>query len=545
MEHRGANERRTTRRIVVDLRQSSSLPALVALGHCTQRTKVKSALIEKYGTYRVSLQPIMKALGQLPNLCTLTVDLDRKRLSVGTLVVLVKSVKGLRDLTLKNAVFTGTLCDQIELERTLVSPLYCNIRRLSLSHCQGTAVVSAFLTKTTSLKMLRISNCRISQCDMGGGASLVQMFQQNLGLRCLTLESIPDLEDKHLVQLSDSMSDRNNNHIEGFHIISSNIGQEAGEALANLLLSWRSRISQLTLNLGREWSTIGYTFASVLSSSNASSLTSLQLRLTGSDLDGHDIAVTALQIGDALRLSRTRLTRLEFNVDLDTFVGFGHDSRVLRFYEDVLRTNHLLQDLRFFDSCRESGIAANRGHSERTNTQHLPEPTSLPMTPYLKMKLTLNGSGLSTMIHESLGENRSPLSLASYVQAIYTIKDDISCAFYAISRNPTLFAVHENGYLSPLPAADGSPSGEDGSPYAGSFQRTKRGKQVDLVWLRQIGARVFDERVIGFREPRLLDATNFWSRTSGPQTFGSRSLRKGEGITRRWPSMHLCAESSR
>lgn len=480
-----ANERRNTRRIVVDLGQSSSLLALVALGHCKHSVKVKSASIEKYGTRRGSLQPIMKALGQLPNLCTLTVDLNHGRISVATLVVLVKSVKGLRDLALTNAVFTGTLCDQIELERMLMSPRCCNIRRLSLNHCKGTAVVRAFLTKTTSMKIVSIRNCHISQFDMGSGASLVLMFQQNLGLRSLTLDSIPDLEDWHLVQLADSISDRNDNHLVGLHIISSNIGQEAGEALANLLLSGRSRISQLTLNLGREWSSIGRTLASVLSSSNASSLTSLQLRLTGSDLDGHDIATMALQVGEALTLSRTRLTRLEFNVDLDTFVGFGHDCRVLRFYEDVLGKNHLVQDLRFFDSYWESGIATNPGHSKHSNTHHdLPEPTSLPMTPYLKMKLALNRSGLSTMIHDPPGENRSPMSLASYVQAMSTIKDDLSCVFYAISHNPSLFAVHVNDFRSPLPAAKRG----DGNPSAGSFERRKSSKQVDLAWLRQIRA---------------------------------------------------------
>lgn len=415
--------RQSVSHIVIDLGRTDAGPALIALGHRKRRRKVKSALIMAqqaktyipwHNTDRNHVKTMLQAMGDFPNLTVLTIDLSYWKLQVVTLAVMLQATKSLKELTLRNLVLTGNLCDQNELEHVLLSQ--SNIQCLSLERCNGTATVRTLSTKISSLRKVKIVSSRISQSDAWASATLVEMCSNNPKIRSLTLCDVSDLDDQHVCELMEAIRSGNSPELHDLQLISPKAGQVAGEAILNFLLhSSSTSLCKLNLKLGGNWNTIGSSLARVLSVNV--SLRKLKLRVCGSD-----VASQAIQIAHALSKSvARRLTQFELNMNISSMTASGECQKVLCAFESTLKQNHALEDLRFFDTNIDCDVSQSM------------------ITPFLRMKLDLNRSGLLKLLHGSNEKKSIPMDSDSYLKAMARTNQNLSVLFYALHNNPALF----------------------------------------------------------------------------------------------------------
>lgn len=418
--------------VVIDLGRSGGGPATSAslgqhrkaLGH--RKRKVKSALIMAqqaksyipwHNTDKNHIKTMLQTLGDFPNLTVLTVDLSYWKLRVATLSVMVQATRSLKELTLRNLVLTGNLCDQTELESVLES--YSNIQNLTLDRCRGTATVRTLLTRLSSLRKVQVVSSRISQSDVWASVTLVEMCGSNPKLRSLSLQDVLDLEDQHVCQLVEALRSKMAPALHELNLTSSKAGQMAGDTILSLLLNGNNTsLSKLKLSLGGIWNNMGTSVGRVLSSPTA--LRKLQLLIPSRS----DTVTIAAQIAAALSCSVTRLTHLGLNVNLTASTGSGQYQDLIGAFESALKNNHTLEVLRFYDS-KDSWASPGGNQSE--------------LTPFLRMKLDLNRTGLLRLLHDS---NNQPIPMNAYLQAMTKANENLSVLFYALQNNPTLFSGH-------------------------------------------------------------------------------------------------------
>jgi hypothetical protein len=398
----------SSKSIAVDVTQASCLRSLAAI--CSSKSKkfrVKSVQLFRKNSscpwQEEDLTPegmlaVFSLLARLSNLEYLTIDLDDRTLPLQSLVVLLEGTKQLRELQLRHVCLPGKPSQ--DLQKAMEG--HTSLEKVSMLEVRGSPVVQTFMMYLPKLRSLELVGTKISSAAGLTSAVLIATCQSPC-LREIRLEDIPDLIDLHIVALAKFLQKSpEKTHLRKFHLSSVSVGDVAGSAITDLLLTTKF-LRQVTLDLG-SWEQSGNSASQVLT--HNTTLTHLQVSVTGQLQAAVDQKV--VEIFSALKTNR-HLKSLRLGLNNDEAPVVSIDPLVLETLELALDTNHTLEALTLVDDCDG--------------------PVSLPYS--ITSKLDQNRAGLSRLLHEPCQNFHVP-----YMENIIQNKDSLDLVFFALSNHP-------------------------------------------------------------------------------------------------------------
>lgn len=329
-------------RVESALRTLSNIPKL---GKKVKKATVHAnTLVENPGRFgRVNfeakhIQYVFEALAKLPNLHSLTIELNFHVISFPIAALLVAlETKKLKRLTLKHLLFHGDdkkLEDLRQLARQQTS-----LKSLTLDCCRGVAGIRALIYNLPRLQELRVSNSALSpsvgtiQQQHDKEVDMVNLVTPTLSI--LKLDDVLELDDNDCVALANALAD---SQVEELHLASSMISTEATHAITSSLKLIKS-LRKLTLHL--DCDDVGIYIARVISDS--SSLECVDLRLHN---DADSVSFACGLMAEALESNSCNLQhlRLRLDIELESLPDCVVDN-----FARALHTNTVLQTLSLDD----------------------------------------------------------------------------------------------------------------------------------------------------------------------------------------------------
>jgi hypothetical protein len=442
-----SNNNRSSSHIAVDLCQRNSLRALAILCSTKGRKgKVKSAFVHvqdgsEWQAMEDTLQTMVAAfamLGSLPNLRSLTMDLQHRTLPVESLLMLLEGARGLKELELRRVSIPGERTPE-SLHKVLLA--HTSLQSLTFSHCQACEVVQAFISQLPLLLDLKIIDTKISGQETVSSMVLNGVCRRDQ-LRRLHLEDVPDLHDEHIRSLASTLATTRNLH--QLHLSSISLGERAGRAVAKMLMTNNS-INKVTLELGY-WSKCGSAMAQVLQTNT--SVTQLKVLLTGShqaSVENKARELLAALSGNYSNVTDVTLCILDTSTNpsridgplLDSFVNVH---QVWKALDDVLETNHTLEKVVIMDAC----------------LQTIDTPAST------QASLDRNRAGLSRLLYGTdQDQDHEDNFHEKYISAIIDHKNNLDLVYFAICNYPSILSFCDSVDANSSPMGQESVTGDD------------------------------------------------------------------------------------
>lgn len=356
---------------------------------------------------------IFEALGNLPNLTTLHVDLGQLMgLPIRALTVLFGGPRAskLASLQLTKLQFVGTAQHLQELRCTLRE--LTSLHSIKINACRGDPqAVEGLLLDPPSLSTIEVTSTSISPLDLSpeeANDKLVQLLRFSPKLKTLSLINLPQGQagDGPIQALAAELSRNLSTQLTELTIVSSLLGMESGKAISNML-QLNTTIQSLSLQL--DWEDSGVSIANMLKRNQT--LKSLDLRVYG---DEDSVSGSAIEMARALAApgaSKLRKLRLcfEFHPNLIT-------EEVVAAFQDALQTNEHLSKLVLTDSIEKCPLPVSTKTKLRLNRLGVPQ--------LLRNQDDVVGN--ATAVHEAI------------VEAIIMAKNDIHVLYDLVSSYPTL-----------------------------------------------------------------------------------------------------------
>ena len=366
---------------------------------------------------------IFGALSNLPNLQSLTVDLDDTRLTIRNLLAALQGECRLRELKLSHVKLEGQAEDYQLLQEVL--GVHPGLTRLSFLNCKGTAAIQALLMAVPALQDVSLVSTPLGRgADGTTGSFLIEFCRQCPLLRSLVLDEVTDLVDgQQIVRWANKFANPSfPSQIHELAISSSLLlGDVAGESLARLLMTNRS-IQKCTLQLCGPWDNCGASMASVLRCNVA--LTKLSLGIPGCNKT--EVTEKANELAKALLPENSpdsKLKRLYLHLDIDCILdGDLEGTEMIKTFERVLNTNDNLKDLSLLDACTYP----------------------FELTTRIDNRLLQNRTGIPKLLHRK-GYNIGHFHEA-YVERVIANRVNLDMTFFALSQMPSIVALAASGW---------------------------------------------------------------------------------------------------
>jgi len=406
----------------------------------------KSSKSKSLGTKE--LTEVFKALGDLTNLTSLTIDLNyMMELPIQVLFPILTCAAKLQSLEFRDVRFQSNDWKEIESLQSLLEEC-TSLKSMTISHVRGPPeIMESLLLGPPALERIEVVSSAVSSCCCRGRScgettgntslccqeiqsrSLERIVKQSPRLKALHLVELPlgQISDEHVKALAMNLS-WTTCTLQELSIVSSWLTATSGEAICHMMMLNES-ITRLQLHL--DWEDHGPMVADMIRMNCA--LRSLDLRVYG-DYDQvqdclHDLALALYQIpaekGTPTSSSLSEL-RMCFEFDPDTLVK----DKLLKAFEKAIKTNDTLHELTLTDSL-----------------------TKRQLNPSLQTKLTLNKLRVPQLLRDTACTSECDCSNTmqqqeqqqheGLVNAIVAAKNDTNVVFHILSNCPSMIGPQE------------------------------------------------------------------------------------------------------
>jgi len=417
-----SSQPRLSSHIAIDLSQRTTAKALESLSQMTKRMrKIKSAMVytSRAGVgihRRISPQDVIHiftVLGQMPNLTSVVVDLNRPRhhtgnggLPLNALIRLLRSSKRLQSLQLRQldvSVISVRDSPAAWQELCRCFAKHKHLQRISIFNCIGkniSCVIGVVAKHARSLRQCQLVGASISSPALARLTSTTCHPR----LKTLELEELPDINDAQIARLCSDL-EKNDCQLEELRIRSSFLTEAAGDRLALMLcLNTSLRTILLHLDCERFANSMAHCFGV------NTTLRNVDLRCYGDD---EAVSHNVVQMALALQYSPIQKLRLCLEIEP---LEFQHD--ILDAFRFMLMgdTNTSLQELILDDGIQ-----------------------TYPVSEQLQLQLELNQCGYSRFIR-TYDTSSSGVTPQQWMQALQTASDaeNLNVIYTILSNCPTL-----------------------------------------------------------------------------------------------------------
>ncbi|CAB9496143.1 expressed unknown protein [Seminavis robusta] len=435
-------------------------------GTNTSSTKGKNARKNKACMSKAhrmeSIIQVFRAIASLPNLTSLTVDLEYfAALPVGALLELLIGKCQLESLQLSHLQLVATTTDtnpdngngnasmedtHPENELDLLRLILNNQPRLSAIHftsCRGNpAIMQALILEPPALQSIHLDGTPIAPVHTPQNPSsnnetitastcsctdtLARILRASPQLKELSLMNLPlgQISDKHIQTMAGELSwGEACKQLTDLTIVSSLLGEETGEAISNMLV-FNDSIRALTLHI--DWEEIGYAVSKMIQTN--STLQRLDVRVYG---DEDFITDGVVAVAQALEkpFSSLQKLRLCFEFEPSRIPG-----AVLDAFSKALETNETLGKLVLTDTIEKCALPVamrTRLRLNRLGVHDLLRAANETTT------ITTGATDTAASKTES-SRNASPSVHETFVEAIISAKNDIHVVYNLLSNYPLL-----------------------------------------------------------------------------------------------------------
>lgn len=232
---------RSHQRLSVDLKQANaSLNALGALSGMPKRhAKVTRALVHAsapiHKTQSLDIVKIFEAIGDLPNLNDVTIDLGYMTvMPLRGLLALLDGQAKLASLQLTNLQFEGDTFELQQLRLLLKEQTSLQVLKIKAVR-ESPEVVLALLLDLPNLTRVEIVSAMISsdkESQCGAKQRLVEILRSSPHLKRLAFVDLPpgQIDDSQIQDLANDLS-WNPSRLEELTIVSSSLGAASGKAI--------------------------------------------------------------------------------------------------------------------------------------------------------------------------------------------------------------------------------------------------------------------------------------------------------------------------
>mgnify|MGYP005844541769 CR=1 FL=1 len=353
-----------------------------------------------------SINAVACALSEFPSLQELKLELEDQSLPIDVLAKALKAAARLQSVVLDGVHLQGGPDSGKGIETVLAE--HQTLQSISFRHCRGCHALLAAASASRTLQTLSITSSSIAPLE-----TTIQAICHCSNLRSLTLEDIPDLQDRHILLLGRKLASFKT--LKELTLISHHLGTFTGAVVTDFLLRNKS-IENLTLRLGNAWETSCASIARVLASNT--SLQALDLLVYGRTK--RSLVADITKLTQTLKLpsgGNGQLKALHICLDLDPMMDESVESCVVSDFQDVLTFNKTLRKV----TIEEYGLARYRLYDD------------------MKAQLELNQTGIEELLQQDV-----PVSTAVYLNAMSTSRDSVNALFYCLSNNPCLFAAYSD-----------------------------------------------------------------------------------------------------